>query len=393
MAIEISLLVSPGSRRHLLAIALACSLGCASALFAADIRVCDGDGLRRAVAAARPGDRVLLEEGTYGGGFHFAKLTGTAEAPIVIASADPKKPAVFRDAPTGLHLSSPAYVELADLEFTVLFANGLNIDDGGGKQPQAAHHITLRRLKVADVGGGGNEDGIKLSGVNDFLVEDCTVERWGASGSGIDMVGCHRGVIAKSLFRHTTPPNANGVQCKGGSAEIAVRGNRFEYAGGRGINIGGSTGRPFFRPALEGPGPHVEARAITVEGNTFVGGLAAMAFVGVDGAVVRFNTIEKPGKWALRLLQENRAPDFIACRNGVFTDNVIVFESSRWSEGGVNVGAGVAAETFSFARNWWYCADRPARSTPKLPTGEQDAVHGRDPAEAKDKAGASAWRP
>ncbi len=367
-------------------------LALAGALRAAEVKVRDAAGLRAAVTAARPGTRILLAEGNYGGGFAFANLRGEPGRPIVLASADPKKPAVFRDAKTGLHLSNPSHVELHDLEFTVLYANGLNIDDGGRREENGAHHVVLRGLRVRDVGGGGNEDGIKLSGLTDFRVENCVVERWGAAGSGIDLVGCHRGIITGSTFRHTNPPAANGVQCKGGSSDIVIRGNQFLNTGGRGVNLGGSTGRAFFRPPLAGPGPHAEARNLRVEGNNFVGALAPVAFVGVDGAEVRYNTIELPGRWALRILQENRAPDLVACRNGRFTDNVIRFESSRWAEGGVNVGAGTAPETFFFARNWWYAIDRPARSEPKLPKEEMDGVFGRDPAEAKEIAGATAWR-
>lgn len=376
-------------RRYLLALVFA--LGAASGSAAAVVTVRDAAGLRAAVAAARPGTTILLAEGSYGGGFAFANLRGEPDNPIVLASADPAKPAVFRDAKTGLHLSKPAYVELRDLHFTVLYTNGLNIDDGG-KRGGEAHHVVLRRLRVYDIGGGGNEDGIKLSGLSDFRVEQCTVERWGVGGSGIDMVGCHRGEIVDSVFRHTNPTGANGVQAKGGSSAIAIRRNQFLNPGGRGVNLGGSTGRSFFRPALVGNGPHAEARDIRVEGNRFVGAHAPVAFVGVDGAVVRFNRIEIPGRWAIRILQENRAPDFVACRRGQFTDNVVIFEAVRWAEGGVNVGAGTAPETFTFARNWWYCSDRPQRSQPKLPTAETDGVYGRDPVEAKGIAGDDAWR-
>lgn len=171
-----------------------------------------------------------------------------------------------------------------------------------------------------------------------------------------------------------------------------MRRNRFEHAGGRGVNIGGSTGLAFFRPKLEEGGEKAEARAIRVEGNTFVGGMTPVAFAGADGGIVRLNTIERPGKWALRIVQENKAPGFVPARRGEFTDNVIVFESTKWGEGGVNIGGGTAPETFTFARNWWYCVDRPERSTPKLPTPEKDGVYGRKPAEAKGKAGADAWR-
>src|SRR6185436_17236812 len=123
------------------------------------------------------------------------------------------------------------------------------------------------------------------------------------------------------------------------------------------------TGLQFFRPKPQG----YEARAIRVEGNTFIGSDAPVAFVGVDGAVVRFNTIYRPHKWALRILQETHAPGFVPSRGGVFEDNVVVFRLEGWIEGGVNIGPGTAPATFRFARNAWYCEDRPERSRPSLP--------------------------
>ncbi|MBI5771844.1 MAG: right-handed parallel beta-helix repeat-containing protein [Verrucomicrobia bacterium] len=359
---------------------------------ATDIAVRDAAELRAAVAAVKPGSRLLLAAGDYGGGFLFAGLRGMAGNPIVIAAADPTRPPVFSGAKEGLHLTSPQFVELHDLVFEKLTANGLNIDDGG-KYDLSAHHVVLRGIKVRDIGTGGNHDGIKLSGLADFRIVDCTVERWGTGGEGIDMVGCHRGVIEGCTLRHTDTTGVAAVQAKGGSADIAIRRNRFDHAGQRAINLGGSTGLEFFRPPLPATGEHAEARDIRVEGNTFVGAQAPIAFVNVDGAVVRFNTIERPGRWAIRILQQTRAPGFVPCRRGEFSDNVVIFESATWASGGVNIGPGTAPETFTFARNWWYCADRPDRSTPQLPTKEIGGTYGRDPAGAKGIAGADAWRP
>jgi hypothetical protein len=364
----------------------------ASISLAADVHVQNAAEFRAAVSAAKPGTRILLAAGAYGGGHHFVNLRGELGRPIVIAAADPKDPPVFSDRAAGIQLSKPTHVELRGLAFTRLSGNGLNIDNGGGID-EGAHHIVLQGLRVSDIGGRQNADGIKLSGISDFRVADCTVERWGTGGgSGIDMVGCHRGLIEGNTFRHTDPPGSNGVQCKGGSADITIQRNTFENPGGRGVNVGGSTGLQFFRPALKEGGGNAEARNIRVEGNRFIGGWAPIAFVGVDGAVVRFNTIERPLRWAVRILQENQDPRFVPSRNGEFTDNVIVFESARWSEGGVNVGGKTAPDTFKFARNWWFCADRPERSEPRLPVREIEAVHGRPPAEAKSKAGADAYK-
>jgi parallel beta helix pectate lyase-like protein len=358
---------------------------------AEDVKVNGAAELRAALAAAKPGTRLLLAGGNYGAGFHFSNVRGEEKQPIIIMAADAQKPPVFRDGSAGMHFSNPAYVELHNLVFTKLAHNGINIDDVGGKTNGSARGVLLRGLRISDVGSEGNHDGIKLSGIWDFRVTGCTIERWGTrGGSAIDMVGCHRGTIEGNAFRHNPEPqNCSGVQGKGGTSDIVIRRNRFEHAGGRAVNIGGSTGLQFFRPALVEGGEHAEARNLRVEGNTFIGS-TPVAFVGVDGAVVRFNTIERPNRWALRILQETKAPGFVACRNGEFSDNTIVFDSTRWSEGGVNIGAGTAPDTFKFARNWWYCADDPKRSRPRLPTAEVEGKYGQPIAEAKGRAGADA---
>jgi hypothetical protein len=378
----------------LLALSIAAALLChAPLIYAETVAVANVAEFRAAVAAAKPGTRIVMTAGKYGGGHHFAGLRGEPGKPIVIAAADAANPPVFSDSAAGMHLAKPAYVELHDLSFSKLSANGLNIDDGGTGDGAGAHHVVLKGLRVADVGTRGNHDGIKLSGLSDFQISGCTVERWGTGGgSAIDMVGCHRGVIEGNVFRHQDAPGCSGVQAKGGSSEVAILGNRFEDAGGRAVNAGGSTGLEYFRPRLKAGGGYAEAHKIRIEGNHFKGGLTSIAFAGADGVSVRWNTIEHPGRWAFRILQETKEAGFVPCRNVEIADNVIVFTSGKWSENGINIGAGTAPETFKFARNWWYCQDRPERSRPKLPTEESGGVYGREPAGAAGKAGASGWR-
>ncbi|MBD3291479.1 MAG: hypothetical protein GF393_01035 [Armatimonadia bacterium] len=342
----------------------------------------EGLPLREAVANARPGETVYVAPGTYEGGLYLGGLQGTEDAPIAIAGADPENPPVIEGGGSGMHLVNATHVELRDLVIRGATGNGLNIDDGGD-YATPTHHITLRRLRVEDVGPEGNRDGIKLSGVDDFHVIDCTVERWGSGGSAIDMVGCHRGLIEGCTFRHEAGAiGGTGVQNKGGTSEIVIRGNHFEHAGSRAVNIGGSTGLQYFRPEPQG----YEAKDITVEGNVFVGSMAPVAFVGCDGSTVRFNTTYMPGRWALRILQETREPGFVPSRDGVFEDNIVVFRSDAWSEGGANIGPATAPETFSFARNVWYCQDNP-QVGPRLPTEEQDGFVGEDPLLADPEAG------
>ena len=358
-----------------------CALAGSTELLGEDVHARNRSELVAAVRHATPGTRIVLAGGNYGAGFYFKDLRGEEDKPIVLAAADTNNPPVFQHGGTALHLSNPAYVELHGLVLRNLEHNGLNIDDGNAP-PESARGVVLRNLRISDIGGDGNNDGIKLSGLWDFRIVGCTIERWGTrGGSAIDMVGCHRGLIENNIIEHNdpAPPNCTGVQTKGGTSEIVIRSNRFDNAGGRSVNIGGSTGLPFFRPPLVEGEDHFEAKDIIVERNTFKGSIAPIAFVGVDGAIVRFNTIEHPGRWAIRILQETKAPGFVPCRNGQFTDNTILFRSGNWAEGGVNIGGGTAPETFTFARNQWYCEDDPGRSRPKLPTPEQDGVHGRAP--------------
>jgi hypothetical protein len=362
--------------------ALAARIWCSEPATTTTVTVRDAAGLRQALAKAQPGTQILLEPGEYSGGFSFANLRGEPGKPIVVAAADPKNPPIIQGGGAGMHLTDPAYLELRNLTVSGWSANGLNIDDGGSYDTPA-HHIVLRGLKVIGSAPPGNRDGIKLSGVDDFRVEDCTIEGWGTGGgSAVDMVGCHRGVIEGCTIRHKDAPGSTGVQAKGGSSDVVVRRNRFENAGGRAVNIGGSTGLPYFRPPVrKGEGQaarYCEAKDIRVEGNVFVGGLAPVAFVGCDGSVVRFNTIYRPKRWVLRILQETREPGFVPSRNGEFTDNIIAFRSNEMQPE-VNSGPNTAPETFRFARNFWYCLDAPAKSRPSLPTPEVGGVYGQDP--------------
>ncbi|HAK93676.1 MAG TPA: hypothetical protein DCM87_01380, partial [Planctomycetes bacterium] len=318
-----------------------------AALPGAEVAVKNTAELRQALREARPGALILLAAGVYEGGLYVDRVQGANDRPIVVAAADTQRPPVFRGSGQAFHLSDCAHLELRDLVVEKTSTNGMNIDDGGSFDTPA-RHIVLRNIVVRDAGTDGNHDGIKLSGLDDFRIEGCTVERWGRGGSAIDMVGCHRGVIERCTFRDREPGGAaNAVQTKGGTHAVTIRRCLFEHAGQRAVNIGGSTGLAYFRPAPQG----FEAKDIVVEGCTFIGSEAPVAFVGVDGATVRFNTIYRPRAWILRILQETRAPGFVPCRNGCFTDNLIVYRASDIRTP-VNIGPGTAPDTFVFARNF-----------------------------------------
>ena len=358
------------------------------ALHAQAVDVSTRDQLVQAVAAAQPGTTIAIAPGTYQGGLHFDNLQGAAGKPIVLTAADAANPPVFEGGSSSFHFTDPAYVELHHLVLAGATANGINIDDGGSYDTPA-HHVVLRGLIVRDVGPRGNRDGVKLSGLDDFRIENCTIERWGDGGSGIDMVGCHNGVVAGCTFRYRSDLAANGVQTKGGSKDIVIQRCRFENAGGRSVNVGGSTGLAYFRPRPQG----YEAKDITVEDCTFIGSMAPVCFVGVDGATVRHNTIYRPTRYLLRILQETDGADFVPSRNGVFANNLVAFRSDE-VRSPVNIGGGTAPETFQFANNHWFCIDRPDRSDRlSLPADETGGAYGIDPQFVNPAAGEVGLQP
>jgi hypothetical protein len=337
--------------------------------------------IARAARAARPGTAILVHSGTYPGGQYVEDLRGTADAPIWLGGATEPGALnpVLLGGGEGLHLTRVAYLVVHDLDVRGATANGINIDDGGDYANAAAtHHLLLRDIGIEDIGSGGNQDCLKLSGVNHFQVLWSGFSACGGGGSAIDMVGVHHGLIAKAAF---VDLGANAIQAKGGSSDVEIRWNGLVNAGDRAVNMGGSTGFAYFRPPLSADMPNAEARDIRVLANTIVGSQAPVAFVGCVDCLVANNTIVDPDRWVLRILQETTSGGgftFEPARNGRFVNNLVYFSRGRLSTT-VNVGPNTAPATFSFAHNLWYAHDDPARSRPDLPVAETGAVIGRDP--------------
>jgi len=333
------------------------------------VSVRDTEKLRAVVHRATPGTVITLAPGTYRPGLLIEGVNGKKGKPIVIEGADPERPPVFQGGRTALHLVDCSYVTLRSMTVKGCSDNGINIDDGGSID-SPTHHIVLEKITVMDTGPKGNRDGIKLSGLDDFVLRDCRVAGWG--GSAVDMVGCHRGVIEDCVFEGREGfSQSSGVQMKGGSQAILVHGCFFKNAGHRSINLGGSTGPPYFRPR----DARFEAEDITVAGNRFTGSMAFVAFVNSNNSRVHHNTMYMSDKWILRILQETGQKRIPPCRNGVFEHNLIVFD--RRVRTFVNVGAGTAPQTFTFRGNAWFQTDGDTR--PRLPAAERDGIYQVDP--------------
>lgn len=318
----------------------------------AALRVSNREELEAALAEAKPGTTILLTPGTYQGGLTARDLSGEKGKPITIAGAQRNNQPVFSGGKTGLHFTDPRHLELRNFIVSGATANGLNIDDGGSFD-SPAQDVKLSGLTLREIGGRGNHDGIKFSGGRDFQIEHCRIDRWGEGGSAIDMVGCHNGRISACEFEHHAQAHsANGVQAKGGSQNIDIRRCHFKNAGGRAVNLGGSTGADYFRPA----NAKFEAANLTVADCFFEGSMAPIAFVGIAGANVSNNTILHPQRWIARILQENTQPHLVSCRDGRFERNFVAFHSNE-VRSMLNIGPATQKATFRLIGNEWLCLD------------------------------------
>ncbi len=346
---------------------------CCAGTFAADIPVANSSQFAAALAAAQPGDVLMVAPGVYSGGHSRSGLTG-----VTIRGADPDNRPIFRGGSSAMQLSDVTDVLLQDLVFEQQTGNGLNIDDGGSFDTPSTN-LTLRNLTVRDMNASGNNDGIKLSGVTGFLIDKVEVINWAAGGSAIDPVGCHHGLIQNSLFRHDAGASS-GIRPKGGSKDIVIRANRFEMGqgAGRAIQAGGSTGPQFFR-FIDGDSGY-EAAEIVAEGNVVVGSQSPFAYVNIDGGVFHHNYAHHPGRWVMRILNENQGGPIVDTQNGVFRDNIVIYngESPQWGTA-INIGGETLAHTFTFSGNQWYNEAEPGASTPNLPAAEIGGIYGVEP--------------
>lgn len=324
--------------------------------------------LSSALAVVQAGDTIVLSADVHSGGAFASNVHGLPDAPIVIRGVDMDR-TIIRGGTSAMQLSSISWVILENFTVEGQTGNGINIDDGGSIT-QPSHHVTVRQVRCREMNATGNNDLLKLSGLDTFVIERCVFENGAAGGSGADMVGCHEGVFRENTF---TALGSNAIQAKGGTSHIVITQNLFTNCGQRALNLGGSTGLQFFRPA----NATYEAADIQVHANVFIGSVAPIAYVGSTRVEVVNNTIFFPQRWALRILQETvDITRFVPCGDNTFANNLIVTDGSMVTH--CNVGANTDAESFRFQTNWWYDVDNPTR-TPSLPVTETGSVSGQDP--------------
>ena len=314
--------------------------------------------LNLALPLAQPGDSLILTDLQIRGGMAFNNINGTADQPISIFG-NPSGKTTISGGSNSIQFSDCNYLVISDLIIVGQTGNGLNIDDGSTFDTPS-RGIIIQNCIFKDIAATGNNDLLKLSGLDSFEVRHCQFGNGSPGGSGIDMVGCHFGVIHHCLFENQ---GTNSIQAKGGCKYLVYHSNQFINGGARALNLGGSTGLQFFRP-LDATN---EASEILVHSNYFEGAESSFAFVGCENVTVINNTIKNPTKWAMRILQETvDTTRFAPCRNNQIINNIFLIDQRVTTQ--VNIGPNTAPSSFVFQSNLWFNSANLNWAGPNLPT-------------------------
>ncbi|MEP7197515.1 MAG: T9SS type A sorting domain-containing protein [Saprospiraceae bacterium] len=317
---------------------------------------------------ALAGDTVLIYPGKYSGGIYIDNLIGKPNARISIIGTDANA-VIIEGGVEAFHFSQLEYVNFMNLTIRGQSGNGVNMDDAGTYE-SPSKHVLISNVSFLDMNASGNNDMLKLSGLDSFEIRNCNFSNGSAGGSGIDMVGCHYGWIHNSLFVNQ---GSNSIQIKGGCNNIHIEANKFKNGGQRALNLGGSTGTAFFRPL----GANYEAKNLLVNSNYFIGSESPIAYVGCRNVQVSNNTFVNPTKWIFRILQESSDTNFYqSCANNIFSNNIVYCSNLSPT---INIGPLTSEKTFRINNNLWYNAQIISWRGPTLPVVELNGVYSQDP--------------
>jgi len=204
---------------------------------------CEINTLNKAFTILSAGDTLSIENGIYSGGQSYSNLKGE-ENNFIYFIGKSNTDVIIEGGNSAMQISDCEFLRFENITFTKQKLNGVNVDDAG-TYDSPTHHIQFYNCVFSDMQATGNNDLLKLSGLEDFLIQKCHFKNGATGGSGIDMVGCHSGTITENIFENM---GSNSIQNKGGTENIYITKNKFINGGARAINIGGSTGLEYFRP-------------------------------------------------------------------------------------------------------------------------------------------------
>ena len=367
---------------------------------------------------AQPGTAIRIMPGEYHEHIKRNNLYGTAENPIWIGGVPGmERPRMVVEL-AFMTISGGSYVILHDMEVTQTpphraGRHGFNIFSGDGQiyrvpndpssinfdvlnTKETTHHFVLRNLYIHHIG----DSPVKTAGVYNYWLFDCEVAygQQGLRGSGsVDNVGSHNATVAYNYLHHSI---GHGIVFKGGSSNVDIHNNLNVEYGVRGVQMGQSSGKVYFRPPLHllPENERYEAKNIRTYSNIFIGGgyeingrfegSAPFAFASSIHCYAVNNTVINPTGHLFRILNNEivdnpdypnapRLTDNGAACCGTVANNIFYY--GRLLNEAINVGAGTKPETFVVRNNLFYNADNPDSKPDFSKVNEQNSIFFTDP--------------
>ena len=374
--------------------------------------------IMKGMGEIKPGTAVRIMPGEYHEQIARNDLYGTEENPIWIGGAPGMERPKMVVENAFMNISGGGYIILHDMEVTQTpplraGRHGFNISHGEGTfyttpgdpstlnldsfyDPEGTHHIVFRNLYVHHIG----DSPIKTAGVNTYWLFDCEVAyaQQGLRGSGsVDNVGSHNATVAYNYLHNSI---GSGIVFKGGSSNVDIHNNLNVDYGTRGVHMGQSTGKVFFRPPLHLLPEHerYEAKNIRVYSNIFIGGgyeingrfegSSPFAFASSINCYAVNNTVINPTGQLFRILNNEqpedpgypnapRLTDNGAACCGVVANNIFYYGKLR--NEAINVGPDTKPETFIVRNNLFYNTEDPNGKPSFGPVKEENSIFATDP--------------
>jgi hypothetical protein len=261
------------------------------------ISVGPSDDLRKAIAAAHPGDVFELRAGTYSMRLLSIVASGTPKNWIVIRGAAGSRPVI--DLLNSCELSiSGSYILLQNLDVKNGAGNNLHIIPNGAKTPLT--NVIIRDVKSYGLASGTGA-ALKIAGnwrwgkgvpTDGIYIEDSDFS--GSRGNAIIDAVAVRHAVVRNCYLHDGVNGrlrCPGIFFKAGSSDILIEGNLIRgIRGNSAIMVGGDSRQDYF-DALYAK-PPVESVHQVVRNNLLADfDDSAFDIRGVHGARIYNNTI------------------------------------------------------------------------------------------------------
>jgi hypothetical protein len=262
--------------------------------------------LKSALAAAQPGDRIELADGTYtSGGAISISRSGTAAEPITIAAKNVGKAEIKGSA--GFAFGAVAHVTV----------EGFRLTHGGDVLvPHTAHHVRLSR-NLFQISTGSTKHWVIVNS-DDSEIDHNTFQNKSTVGVFLQVAGEGEGGMSKRVrvhhnyfYNHTFSGSNGGESIRFGNssrqhgvADGVIEYNLFERANGdsEAISVKSTSNIVRFNTIRNSSGSIVlrHGHRTVVDGNVILGGRSGIRLYGNDHVIIN-NLVQGSGGRALEI--------------------------------------------------------------------------------------------